>query len=101
MVGYRSETTRLYSLAVEPVCQSDRFARHIDKLAASIGCISRIFRNNKTARSHGHRPPMLPGDLFYPVDGLAVEPFLDDKFGRGRRGVVPVLIIPREPNYVT
>jgi hypothetical protein len=41
---------------------------------------------------------MLPCDLFYPVGSLAVEPFLDGKIGRGRCGVVPMVITRGEPN---
>ena len=42
-------------------------------------------------------------DLFHPVDGLAVELFLngDVRHGRGRRGTVPMLLARREPDHVT
>src|SRR5208282_4164894 len=42
-------------------------------------------------------------DLFHPLDGLAVELFLngDVRHGGGRRGTVPVFFTRREPDYVT
>src|SRR5712692_155008 len=41
-------------------------------------------------------------DLFHPVDGLAVETFLngDVRHGRGGRGAVPMLLTRREPDHV-
>src|SRR5437867_10587243 len=47
-------------------------------------------------------PILLVADLFHPVDGLAVELFLngDVRHGRGRRGPVPVLLAGREPDHV-
>ena len=45
---------------------------------------------------------LLVADLFHPVDGFAVELFLngDVRHGRGWRGAVPVLLTRREPDHV-
>jgi hypothetical protein len=42
-------------------------------------------------------------DLFHPVDGLAVELFLngDVRHGRGRRSTMPMLLARGEPDHVT
>src|SRR5437764_2265037 len=42
-------------------------------------------------------------DLLHPVDGLAVELFLDGdvRHGRGCRGTVPMLLTRRKPDHVT
>jgi hypothetical protein len=41
-------------------------------------------------------------DLFQPVDGLAVELFLNGDVGHGRggRGAMPVLLARRDPDHV-
>src|SRR5437764_9434259 len=41
-------------------------------------------------------------DLLHPVDGLAVEPFLngDVRHGRGWSGTVPMFLTRREPDHV-
>ena len=46
---------------------------------------------------------MLVADLFHPVDGLAVELFLngDMRHRRGRRGAMPVLLTRRKPDHIT
>ena len=45
---------------------------------------------------------LLVADLLHPVDGLAVERFLDGdvRHRRGRRRAVPVLLAGREPDHV-
>src|SRR5438067_4990530 len=49
------------------------------------------------------RPVLFVADLLHPVDGLAVELFLDGdvRHGRGCRGAVPMLLTRREPDHVT
>jgi len=46
---------------------------------------------------------LLVRDLFHPVDGLAIELFLngDVRHGRGRCGAMPMLLTGREPDHVT
>src|SRR2546430_17462027 len=47
-------------------------------------------------------PILFVADLFHPVDGLAVELFLngDVRHGRGCRGAVPMFLTRREPDHV-
>src|SRR5208337_5202175 len=46
---------------------------------------------------------LLAGDLFHPVDGLAVELFLngDVRHVRSCSGAVPMFLTRREPDHVT
>jgi hypothetical protein len=47
-------------------------------------------------------PVLRVADLFQPIDGLAVERFLngDMRHGGRRRGAVPVLLAGREPDDI-
>src|SRR5947208_9810175 len=47
-------------------------------------------------------PILFVADFLHPVDGLAVEPFLngDVRHGGRRRGAVPVLLTRRKPDHV-
>ena len=46
---------------------------------------------------------MLIADLFHPIDGLAIELFLNSDVGHGRSrgGTVPMLFVWRNPGHVT
>src|ERR1700739_3516101 len=54
------------------------------------------------ARGELSLPVLLVGDLFHPIDHLAIQFFLDCymRHCRGRRGTVPVLLARREPDHV-
>src|SRR5947209_361574 len=49
------------------------------------------------------RPVLFVADLLHPVNGLAVETFLnsDVRHGRGWRGPVPMFLPRRKPDHVT
>src|SRR6266496_4491803 len=63
-------------------------------------CLCVKGRNALPARSG---QVLFVADLFHPVDGLAVEPFLNGevRHGRGWRGAVPMSLTRLEPDHVT
>src|SRR5947209_2442425 len=65
-----------------------------------VSCLCVKGRNDLPARS---ALVLFVADLFHPIDGLAIETFLngDVRHGRGWRGSVPMFLTRWEPDHVT
>jgi hypothetical protein len=61
------------------------------------------FRKKWLATVLAWRPILFIADFFHPVNGLAIQLFLDGDVGhaRARCGAMPVLLVGREPDHVT